>query len=91
MTKELTSNKQLAQKLNRQAAGIVSKVGHMIEADTYCPEIIQQVAAVTGLLKSMEKELLVGHLRHCLEHRLHEDKAKTIQELLRIYDLSKRS
>lgn len=91
MTKGLTSNKQRAQKLNRQAAGILSKVSRMIETDAYCPEIIQQVAAVTGLLKSMEKELLVGHLHHCLEQRLHTDKSKTIQELLRIYDLSKRS
>lgn len=62
----------------------------MIEADAYCPEVIQQVGAVTGLLKSMEKELLIGHLNHCVEKRLHTDKAKTVQELLQIYDLSKR-
>lgn len=90
MSHTITTNKQKAQKLGRQAAGILLKVQDMIDADVYCPNIIQQVSAVTGLLKTMEKELLVGHLHHCVEKRLQTDKAKTVQELLKIYDLSKR-
>lgn len=89
MVHKLTTNKKKSQKLSRQAAGILAKVNTMIEADAYCPDVIQQVGAVTGLLRSAEKELLVGHLHHCLEHRMQHDKAKTIAELLKIYGLSK--
>lgn len=91
MVHQLTTNKKKAQKLSRQAAGILVKVNKMIEDDAYCPDVIQQVGAVTGLLKSVEKELLVGHLHHCLEHRMKNDKTKTIAELLKIYGLSKNS
>lgn len=86
--KHLTTNKEMAQKLGRQAAGITAKVLEMIEDDAYCPEVIQQVDAVIGLLKKVKRELLAGHLDHCLEHRLKENKEKTVQELLKIYQLS---
>lgn len=86
--KHLTTNKEKAQKLSRQAAGITAKVQQMIEDDAYCPEVIQQVDAVIGLLQKAKRELLAGHLAHCLEHRLRENKDKTVQELLKIYRLS---
>jgi DNA-binding FrmR family transcriptional regulator len=69
----------------KKANGTLIKVIEMIEADEYCPDIIQQVDAVIGLLKSSKKNLLVGHLDHCLEHKLKENKTKTIDELLKIY------
>lgn len=85
----LTTNKSKSQKLGRQAAGILGKVGQMIEEDAYCPDIIQQVDAVIGLLHRAKRELLAGHLDHCLEHKLKENKEKTIQELLKLYNLSR--
>ena len=60
----------------------------MIENDTYCPEIIQQADSVSGLLKSVKKELLAGHLDTCAMNRLKENKDKAVQELLKIYNLS---
>lgn len=88
MQKELTINKKRAQKMSKQALGTLVKVNEMVENDQYCPEVIQQVDAVIGLLTSMKKELLVGHLNHCLEHRLHHNKTKTVDELLKIYKLT---
>lgn len=88
MHHELTTNKKKAQKLSRQASGTMSKVLGMVEEDRYCPEIIQQVDAVIGLLTSMKKELLQGHLNHCISDRIKNDKNKTVQELLKIYNLS---
>jgi DNA-binding FrmR family transcriptional regulator len=84
----LTTNKAKSQKLGRQAAGILTKVHAMIEQDAYCPDVIQQVDAVIGLLNRAKRELLSGHLDHCLEHKLKQDKQKTIQELLKLYQLS---
>lgn len=86
---QLTTNKTKAQKLNRQAAGILTKVSQLIEEDAYCPDVIQQVDAVMGLLHGVRRELLSGHLDHCLEHRLKENKEKTIKELLKLYNLSR--
>jgi DNA-binding FrmR family transcriptional regulator len=71
----------------KKAQGVSAKVMEMIDSDKYCPEIIQQVDAAIGLLKSARKNLLQGHLDHCLEHRLKEDKNKTIDELMKIYTL----
>ena len=85
----ITTNKTKAQKLGRQAAGILTKVNTMIEEDAYCPDVIQQVDAVIGLLHRAKRELLAGHLDHCLEHKLKENKAKTVNELLKLYQLSR--
>lgn len=84
----LTTNKAKSQKLGRQAMGTLVKVNKMIEDDAYCPDIIQQVDAVIGLLGRAKRELLAGHLDHCLEHRLKENKQKTVQELLKLYNLA---
>ena len=73
----------------KKAQGTLNKVIEMIENDKYCPDIIQQVDAVIGSLKSVKKHLLNGHLDHCLENKLKEDRSKTIAELVRIFDLAK--
>ena len=75
-------------KLAKQALGTLNKVVTLIEADKYCPDIIQQIDSVSGLLKTAKKELLAGHLDSCLLKKLKEDKTKTINELLKIYNLS---
>lgn len=71
----------------KKAQGTVNKILSMIEDDKYCPEIIQQIDAAIGLLKSSKKSLLLGHLDHCLEDKLKENKAQAIVELIRIFDL----
>ena len=77
-----------SRKLSKQAAGTLGKVVSMVEKDEYCPDIIQQIDSVMGLLRSCKRELLLGHLDHCLEHKLKENKAQTIKELMKIYNLS---
>jgi CsoR family transcriptional regulator, copper-sensing transcriptional repressor len=94
-TKNFDSNKQSFKSnkailAGKKANGTLLKVIKMIEEDKYCPDIIQQVDAVIGLLKSTKKNLLEGHLNHCLEHKLHEDREKTIEELLQIYTLNQK-
>ena len=82
------THQQSALKLAKQAGGTLLKVMQMIEEDKYCPEIIQQIEAINGLMKSAKRELLQGHLNGCLERKLSEDKSKTIEELIKIYNLS---
>jgi DNA-binding FrmR family transcriptional regulator len=84
----LAPNKEKSLKLARQAQGTLTKVVEMIEADRYCPEVIQQVDSVLGMLKSAKRELLAGHLDTCVAHQMRENKEKAIDELLKIYNLS---
>lgn len=71
----------------KKAAGTLTKVITMIDGDEYCPDIIQQIDAAIGLLKSTRSNLLSGHLDHCLVEKLKQDKAGTIKELVKIYNL----
>ena len=59
-----------AQKVINMAVGSISKIPNMVEGKRYCPEIIQQIDSVIGLLKSARTELLRGHLDSCLSEQL---------------------
>ena len=80
--------KAKALKLARQAQGTLEKVIKMIEADAYCPEVIQQADSVAGLLRSVKRELLAGHLDTCAVAKLKANKQEAIDELMKIYKLS---
>jgi CsoR family transcriptional regulator, copper-sensing transcriptional repressor len=85
----MTPQKIKALKLSKSANSTLLKVQKMIEADEYCPTIIQQLNSVSGLLETVKKELLSGHLHHCFDKRLAENKEKTIDEILQIFSLKK--
>ena len=87
-SKQLSKQKQAALKLLKQAAGAATKLTTSVEADLYCPKVIQQLDSTIGLLKSARKQLLAGHLHCCLEKRLILNKKSTIEELLNIYNLN---
>lgn len=86
--KTVSSGKAKISKTVKQAQGTLAKVVAMIESDTYCPEVIQQIDSVSGLLKTTKRELLAGHLDTCVARRLAENKKQAIAELLKIYNLS---
>ena len=75
-------------KSSKQALGTLKKVVEMVEANQYCPEIIQQVDSVIGLLKTAKRQLLAGHLDTCVADQMKSNKKKAIEELLKIYNLS---
>lgn len=81
----LTQQKKQALLAAKKARGTLEKVITMITEDQYCPDIIQQLDAVTGLLTSSKRTLLKGHLDHCLAVQLKKDKDQTVKELLEIY------
>ncbi len=76
-----------ARKVINMAIGSVSKIPEMVKDNRYCPEIIQQIDSVVGLLHSARKELLKGHLDSCLAERLESDKEGAVKELLKIYNM----
>lgn len=86
--KTLPAKKAKSLKCAKQAHGTLATVAAMIEADRYCPEVIQQVDSVIGLLQTVKRELLAGHLDTCVVHQMKENKKKAIDELIKIYNLS---
>jgi CsoR family transcriptional regulator, copper-sensing transcriptional repressor len=69
----------------KRIEGQVRGIAAMIEEDRYCADIIQQAAAVQESLRSVAKNLLKNHLRHCAADALHEPGKKRedmIEEVL---------
>ena len=56
----------------RRIEGQVRGLQRMVESDTYCIDILTQVAAVTKALQSVALGLLVEHLTHCVAEAVAE-------------------
>ena len=50
----------------RKIEGQVRGLQKMIEADTWCPDVVIQVGSVTRALQEVGVGLLSEHLRHCV-------------------------
>ena len=50
----------------RKIEGQVRGLQKMIEADTWCPDVVIQVGSVTRALQEVAVGLLNEHLRHCV-------------------------
>ena len=46
--------------------GQVRGLGRQIEADTYCVDVLTQIAATSAALRSVAVGLLDEHVRHCV-------------------------
>ncbi len=52
--------------------GQVEGLQRMVEDERYCPDILQQFAAVHSALRAAEKMLLANHLERCAVHAFEE-------------------
>jgi DNA-binding FrmR family transcriptional regulator len=50
----------------RRIEGQVRGVQGMIEDDRWCPDILQQIAAITAALDKVALGLAEGHVQHCM-------------------------
>lgn len=60
----------------RRIEGQVRGLQKMVEEDRYCADILVQVSAVGEALRTVGKELLRNHLRHCATHAVKESPAR---------------
>ena len=65
-TRGYTAAKEPLIKRLRRIEGQVRGVQGMIEDDRWCPDILQQIAAVTAALDKVAIELTEGHVQHCM-------------------------
>lgn len=76
---KLKSN--LISRLNR-IEGQVRGVKGLIEKDTYCDDVLNQIAAIQSALNSVGKLLLEGHMRSCVIERIQSGDHEVIDELM---------
>ena len=67
----------------------------MIDRGDYCIDILQQVLAVNGLIRSAADKLLQNHLETCFTAGMHSkqmsSRTKMIEEVVRVVRLSNKS
>lgn len=68
-------------RLNR-IEGQIRGIKGMIERDTYCDDVLNQLAAVQAALNGVGKMLLEGHMKSCIVERIEAGEHEVIDELL---------
>ena len=77
-------------RLNR-ISGQIDGIKKMIEEERYCVDIVNQIKAVRSALKSVEKNILSKHIKHCVVASFNVSKTEQeqkINELISIFDKS---
>lgn len=73
----------LINRLNR-IEGQIRGIRGMVEKDTYCADILTQVAAVSAALGSFNKELLSNHIRTCVSDDIASGGSEKVDELIEL-------
>ncbi|MCQ4087496.1 metal-sensitive transcriptional regulator [Saccharibacillus sp. JS10] len=71
----------LISRLNR-VEGQIRGIKGMIEKDTYCDDVLNQIAAAQSALNSVGRLLLEGHMKSCVVERIEAGETEVIDELL---------
>ena len=66
----------------RRIEGQVRGLQRLVNEDTYCVDILTQVAAVTKALQSVAVGILDEHLRHCVSEAARDDDALRSDEMV---------
>ncbi|MCB5934630.1 metal-sensitive transcriptional regulator [Caldibacillus thermoamylovorans] len=75
------TKKNLVTRLNR-IEGQIRGVKGLIEKDTYCDDVLTQIAAIQSALNGVSKILLEGHLKNCVVERIQEGDMDVLDEFL---------
>lgn len=71
----------LVTRLNR-VEGQIRGIKGLIEKDTYCDDVITQIAATQSALNSVARILLEGHLKSCVLERIQGGDTEVLDEVL---------
>ena len=87
----LPAHKEKALAAIKRLDGLSRKLREMIEADEYCPRILETALAMKGHTEHIQAQVLESHLKTCAPKKLGSKNEKQfIDELLRVIGLSKR-
>jgi DNA-binding FrmR family transcriptional regulator len=68
-------------RLNR-IEGQIRGIKGLIEKDTYCDDVLNQIASVQSALNGVGKLLLEHHLKSCVFERIQEGDTEVLSELM---------
>lgn len=77
---ENTKN-NLVSRLNR-IEGQIRGLKGLIEKDTYCDDVLNQISSVQSALNGVGKLLLENHMKSCVIERIQDGENEVIDELL---------
>jgi CsoR family transcriptional regulator, copper-sensing transcriptional repressor len=60
----------------RRIEGQVRGLQKMVEEDRYCADVLTQISSVHEALRSVARELMRNHLKHCATAAIRSDGAK---------------
>lgn len=79
---------QLLRRLSR-AEGQLAGIRRMIEEDSYCVDILVQIAAVRGALGRVGQMLLSSHIEHCVATAFRSgdplESDRQVEELMEVF------
>ena len=76
-----TSHENQLKHLNR-IEGQIRGVSKMGEEKRYCIDILTQMKAIKSSLASVERQIIDGHMRHCLHDAVREKDQEQVDEML---------
>lgn len=76
------ADKDAVLKRLRRIEGQVRGIERMVASDTYCIDVLTQVAAVTKALQTVAVKLVDDHLHHCVADAASSDDPALITERL---------
>jgi CsoR family transcriptional regulator, copper-sensing transcriptional repressor len=71
----------LISRLNR-IEGQIRGIKGLIDKDTYCDDVLNQIAAAQSALNSVGRLLLEGHMKSCVVERIQSGDHEVLDELL---------
>lgn len=85
-----TEAKKQVQNRLRRIEGQIRGLQKMVEADTYCVDVITQTSAVKRALSGVEDVLLESHLSTCVIDQMKKGRQdKATKEILKVYSLKR--
>lgn len=75
----------------KKAQTSINNIIKMIDEDKYCIDILQQILAVNGLLKSASNKILENHINTCFSEGMRSPsrdiKDKLVKELVEVINI----
>src|SRR5204863_1126546 len=75
-TRGYSATKDQLLKRLRRIEGQTRGIQGMVEDDRWCPDILQQIAAVQAALDKVALGLTQGHVEHCMAQGSHDPKRR---------------
>jgi DNA-binding FrmR family transcriptional regulator len=79
--RSLKLKSDLTARLNR-VEGQIRGIKNMIEKDTYCDDVLNQITAAQAALESVSKLLLKNHIQGCVVQKIKNGDTEIVDELL---------